>query len=77
MKKQEIKEQIENIAEEVLGVSCQEGESLKESGMDSLALATLIVSIEEAFSISFSDDDLRPENITMLSDLVALTEKYL
>ena len=54
-----------------------ENESLIESGLDSLALVSLIVSIEYAFDVEFSDDDLQPENLQTLSSLIELTEKYI
>ncbi len=77
MNSREIKEKIVKIAEETIGAFLEEDVSLKECGVDSLALVTLVVSIEEAFGVSFSDDDLQPENLHALSDLVALTERYL
>lgn len=76
MNRQAIQDKIMEIAEEVIGVSIQENEPLKECGVDSLSLVTLIVSVEEAFSISFLDDDLQPEKLRRLVDLVAITEKY-
>lgn len=54
-----------------------ENESLIESGVDSLALVSLIVSIEYAFNVEFSDDDLQPENLKTVSSLIELVEKYL
>ncbi len=77
MNSREIKEKIVKIAEETIGAFLEEDVSLKECGVDSLALVTLVVSIEETFGVSFSDDDLQPENLHTLSDLVALTERYL
>ncbi|MCH5164501.1 MAG: acyl carrier protein [Clostridiales bacterium] len=69
-------EKIVQVACEVTGVELTENETMKESGLDSLALVTLIASIEEEFGFSFDDDDLQPENLQMLSDLVRITEKY-
>ena len=77
MNRKEIKEKIVKIAEETIGAYLEEDEPLMESGVDSLSLVTLVVSIEEAFSVAFLDDDLQPENLRTLSSLISLTEKYL
>ena len=77
MNREEIKERIVKIAEETIGAYLEEDEPLMESGVDSLSLVTLVVSIEEVFGVAFLDDDLQPENLRMLSSLISLTEKYL
>ena len=77
MNREEIKERIAKIAEETIGAYLEEDEPLMESGVDSLSLVTLVVSIEEAFGVAFLDDDLQPENLRTLSSLISLTEKYL
>jgi phosphopantetheine attachment domain protein len=77
MAKNDTAEKIIKIAEETIGAYLTKNESLAESGVDSLSLVTLIVSIEEEFGIAFTDDDLQPENLRSLESLVALTERYL
>lgn len=77
MTQQQIKKRIQSLSKEELGVDLWEGDSLKESGMDSLSLVALIVALEEDFSIEFSDDDLCPEKIEKFEDLVVLVEKYI
>lgn len=77
MNREEIKERIVKIAEETIGAYLEEDEPLMESGVDSLSLVTLVVSIEEAFGVAFLDDDLQPKNLRTLSSLISLTEKYL
>ena len=76
MERKEIKDRIMSLAYEALGAGLTEEESLKESGVDSLALVSLIVGIEEDFGFTFCEDDLQPEKLQTLSDLVAVTEKY-
>lgn len=76
MTNNEISEKIVQIAIETIGVALNENESLKESGLDSLALVTLVASIEDEFGFQFDDDDLQPDNLQMLSDVVRITEKY-
>ncbi len=77
MDRENIKEKIIKAAKETIGADLDENESLIESGVDSLALVSLIVSIEYAFDVEFSDDDLQPENLQTLSSLIELTEKYI
>ena len=76
MRKTTIKK-IKKIAEENLEVSLTGCDNLKSSGVDSLSLVVLLIKIEECFGIVFDDDDLNPETIKTLNDVVALTEKYL
>lgn len=77
MDRENIKEKIIKAAKETIGADLDENESLIESGVDSLALVSLIVSIEYAFDVEFSDDDLQPKNLQTLSSLIELTEKYI
>lgn len=77
MDRENIKAKIIKAAKETIGADLDENESLVESGVDSLALVSLIVSIEYAFDVEFSDDDLQPENLQTLSSLIELTEKYI
>ena len=77
MDRENIKEKIIKAAKETIGADLDENESLIESGVDSLALVSLIVSIEYAFDVEFSDDDLQPENLQTLSSLIELVERYL
>lgn len=77
MDREDIKAKIIKAAKETIGADLDENKSLIESGVDSLALVSLIVSIEYAFDVEFSDDDLQPENLQTLSSLIELTEKYI
>lgn len=70
-----IQDRIKEIAEEELGVLLSEEDTLKESGLDSLSLVSLIVSIEDVFGVSFTDDDLQPDKLNNLADLVRITER--
>lgn len=77
MNRENIKKRVIQIAENTLGVTLDETESLKESGIDSLSLVMLVVAIEEDFKLAFDDDDLQPEALQSLTGLVSLVEKYL
>ncbi len=77
MERESIKNKICEMAFGGLGVTLSDGEEMRESGLDSLSLVMLIASMEEAFGISFSEDDLDPEQLITLDDLITLTERYL
>lgn len=77
MTSKEVLEKIVQIAYEVTGAEITESESLKESGLDSLSLVALVAEIEGRFGFSFDDDDLQPENLLLLSDIVRITERHL
>lgn len=77
MTKREIVQQIKDIAYDIAGAELDENEPLKESGLDSLSLVAVVAAIEEKFGFAFSDDDLQPENLRMLADLVNISAKYL
>lgn len=77
MKREEIEKKISEIGESVLGVEIDGEEVLKEQGVDSLGLVALLVAMESAFSITFEDEDLQPENLNTLEALTKLMEKYI
>ncbi len=77
MERESIKTKIRELAYECAGVTLRDGEDMRESGLDSLSLVMLVASMEEAFGVSFSEDDLDPEELRTLDDLVALAERYL
>ncbi len=77
MGREKLCEKIKEIAEETLGAELGPSENLKESGVDSLGLVALVVGIEEEFGFSFSDDDLQPDKLRTMNDLITITEKYL
>ncbi|MDE7396078.1 MAG: acyl carrier protein [Clostridiales bacterium] len=75
--KRNLGHEIVQIARDAVGVELSVNESLKESGLDSLSLVSVIALIEEKYGIVFSDDDLDPAALTELSDLVRITERHL
>lgn len=76
MTKEEVKNKILGFIEAVESIEIEnEFQSLRESGLDSLGLVSVIVSIEQEFGIEFLPDDLEP--IDTLDGLIRLTEKYL
>ena len=73
----EINNILKDITYELTGLFISEDDDLKFNGIDSLTLVSLIVTIEDEFQISFTDDDLNPENLKKISDIVKLVEKYI
>jgi acyl carrier protein len=56
----------------------QDEDQLIETGIiDSLGIMTLLVFLEEKFSIQVSGDDLVPENFSSITAISSLTERYL
>ncbi len=76
MRKEDMAEKIRGIARETTGAELKAGETLKESGLDSLSLVCVIAGIEERFGFFFEEDDLQPEKLLTLEDLTKLTGKY-
>lgn len=72
-----MEENLIKIASNILGFEIGIHDNLKESGMDSLSIVSLIVDIEEAFNIIFNDSDLDPINLKSLNDIKNILEKYL
>lgn len=77
MDRKEIEEKICSIARELTGAELSDTEELKESGLESLSLVSVIAGIEEQFGFFFEADDLQPDKLLTLKDLVELTEKYI
>ena len=75
--KDNLTNEIAQIALDAVGVELTESENLKDSGLDSLALVSVVIAIEEKYGITFSFEDILPINLVKLSDLVRITESYL
>lgn len=56
----------------------EEDSFLKEDlGLDSLSLVEVLARIEEGLSIEFDSDNLNPEELLQVSDLIVLVRKTL
>ena len=77
MNREYILEKIINIVDEILDLKLEPHEELKDCGIDSLSIVTIIVSIEEEFDIVFNDTDLDPNKLITLNDVVTLVESYI
>lgn len=45
-------------------------------GLDSLAMITLLLELEEEFGIELAESDMNPYDLTSAEDVAALAEKY-
>lgn len=54
-----------------------ETDNLQEDiALDSLGMVTLLVAIEDAFSIELDESDMNPFDLVTVSDIIDLVEKY-
>lgn len=54
-----------------------ETDSLQEDiALDSLGMVTLLVAIEDAFSIELDESDMNPFDLVTVTDIIDLVEKY-
>ena len=74
----ETTEQVIEILKELSGKEeIQETESLQNDvALDSLGLVTLLLQIEDTFSIQLDESDMNPYDLITVGDVVALVERY-
>jgi acyl carrier protein len=72
-----ITKEVIDLAYDVAEAQVLEDDNLKEYGMDSIALVSLIVEIEMKYNITFTGDDLNPNNLITIKNIVDIMEKYL
>lgn len=77
MDRLKITKEVIDLAYDVAEAQVLEDDNLKEYGMDSIALVSLIVEIEMKYNIIFTDDDLNPDNLITINNIVDMMEKYL
>ena len=77
MDRLKITKEVIDLAYDVAEAQVLEDDNLKEYGMDSIALVSLIVEIEMKYNITFTDDDLNPNNLITIKNIVDIMEKYL
>lgn len=75
MNRERLLKEVKKIALCELGVELSKGATLQECGLDSLSLVGLLVSLEDAFVISFCEEDLMPDQLKTADDIVELLEK--
>lgn len=77
MNKSEIVRKLEKICIQLIDVKPESNEELSLYGMDSLTLVSLIVEVENTFLITFTDEDLNPNNLKTLDKIANILENYL
>ncbi len=67
-----------DILKELSGkATIQENDKLLDDiGLDSLGMVTLLVEIEDTFLIELDESDLNPFDLSCVSDVIKLIEKY-
>ena len=78
MKREEIRDRISNILEELCGTRPTDDEVrlIGDLALDSLRLVTLLVLIEEEFGIELKECDMNPFSLITVSDVVSMIFKY-
>ncbi len=71
-------EKVMELLEDLSGVSdiTPEASLQVDLGLDSLAMVTLLVMLEETFSIELMEADMNPFDLKTAADVVALAERY-
>ena len=69
---------VEEIIKKLSGaeVICESDELQGDLHMDSLALVTLLIDIEEQFDIELKESDMNPFDLTTVRDVAELVRKY-
>ena len=73
-----IKEKVVEILKGLSGKNeIKESDKLQDDiGLDSLGMVTLLVEIEDTFLIELDESDMNPFDLSCVSDVVELVEKY-
>lgn len=71
-------EKVTELLKDLSGVSdiTPEASLLIDLGFDSLAMVTLLVMLEETFSIELMEADMNPFDLKTAADVVSLAERY-
>ena len=77
MDRLKITKEVIDLAYDIALVEVLEEDDLKEFGIDSITLVSLIVEIEMKYNITFSEDDLNPDNLTTIKNIVDMMGNYL
>lgn len=74
----DIKEKVKEILFELSGeeITDLQTELQNDLSLDSLLMVTLLMELEEAFSIELEESDMNPFDLITVQDIVNLAEKY-
>lgn len=75
----DIKEKVKEILFELSGEEVEDlqTELQNDLSLDSLLMVTLLMELEEAFSIELDESDMNPFDLLTVQDVVKLAEKYI
>lgn len=73
-----VEEKVKTILFELSGIKCiDNNDSLQEDmALDSLAMVTLLIEIEDAFEIQLDDTDMNPFDLKTVQDVINMVERY-
>mgnify|MGYP003399600371 CR=1 FL=1 len=73
-----IREKVYEIIQNLCGKSnvMLNNELQKDLGLDSLMLVSLLIEIEEVFSIELDESDMNPFELLIVGDVIELVERY-
>ena len=71
-------EQVINVLKKLTDVSIitEEADLAKDLALDSLAMVTLLLDIEDNFEIELRESDMDPFKLKTVSDVIKLVERY-
>ena len=74
----EITNKVKKILTEISGMEkiCPENELQSDLGLDSLQMVTLLIMLEDNFSIVLDESDMNPFDLTTVACVVSLVQKY-
>lgn len=75
----EIKLKVKKILRNLIGIDdfSEESSLIKDLGIDSLGLVTLLIEIEDSFGIELEESDMNPFDLISVSDVIDLVQKYI
>ncbi len=75
----ETNEKIIEICKQLSGMDnvCEESLLQDDLALDSLAMVTLLVEIEDNFEIELDESDMNPFDLNTIKDVIELVKKYL
>ena len=73
------KERVIDILQELSGREdiCSEDSIQKDVGLDSFGMVAMLIKLEEDFDIELKESDMNPLDLSTVSDVIILAERYI
>ena len=73
-----VKEKVIKILTELSGCEeiCPEDSIRKDVGLDSFGMVAMLIKLEECFEIELKESDMNPFDLSTVSDVIVLAERY-